>query len=240
MHFVSIKTRAQQDLQALHRVRSERVCRRTAKVNQIRGLMAEYGIIAPRGIQQLRRAIPRWLEDDANGISGAFRVLLSELQDELVSIDRLIDSCDKRIAQAVKDDPVSRRLLTLRGVGPLTASALSLTLGDGSTFQKGREFAASLGLVPRQHTTGDRVRLLGISKRGDNYLRTLLVHGARSVLRFIANRDDPLSRWLKQLSRRKHRNVVGVALANKTARVAWAMVRYDRDYESSMMVSNAT
>ena len=240
MRFVAVKSTAQQDLQALHRVRSERVCRRTAKVNQIRGLMAEFGIVAPRGIQQLRQAIPCWLEDGENGISGAFRVLLSELQEELIQMDCLVDRCDVHIAKAVKEDPVASRLSQLRGVGPLTASALSIALGDGSAFRNGREFAASVGLVPRQHSTGGRTRLLGISKRGDNYLRTLLIHGARSVLRFAPKWDDPLSRWLNQMLLRRHRNVVSVALANKTARTAWAMVRYERDYDSSMMSAAAS
>ncbi len=120
-------------------------------------------------------------------------------------------------------------------MGPLTASALSIALGDGSAFRNGREFAASVGLVPRQHSIGGRTHLLGISKRGDNYLRTLLIYGARSVVHFAPKWDDPLSRWLNQMLLRRHRNVVGVALANKTARTAWAMVRYERDYDSTMM-----
>jgi transposase len=183
MRFVAVKSVAQQDRQAAHRIREELVGQRTAKANQIRGLVGEYGIIAPKGIQQLRRALPDWLEDAGNGLTENFRVLLADLADDLRYLDERIANLDERIARGVKDDPVARRLLALRGVGPLTASALAGTLGDGTSFTKGRDFSASLGLTPRQHSTGGRDRLLGISKRGDAYLRKLLVHGARAVLR---------------------------------------------------------
>jgi transposase len=235
MRFVAVKSVAQHDTQAAHRIREELVGQRTAKANQIRGLVGEYGIIAPKGIQQLRRALPDWLEDAENGLTENFRVLLADLADDLRYLDERIANLDERIARGVKDDPVARRLLALRGVGPLTASALAGTLGDGTSFTKGRDFSASLGLTPRQHSTGGRDRLLGISKRGDAYLRKLLVHGARAVLRHASNRDDGLSRWLKAMSARKHPNVVSVALANKTARVAWAMVHNDMTYDPSLV-----
>lgn len=231
MRFVTVKSVAQQDIQAAHRIREELVSHRTAKGNQIRGLVGEYGIVAPVGIHQLRRALPDWLEDAENGLTDAFRTLLAGLAEDLRTLDDRIDHLDERIAQGVKTDPVARRLLELRGVGPLTASALAGALGDGKAFSKGRDFAASIGLVPRQHSTGGKERLLGISKRGDSYLRKLLVHGARAVLRHSANRDDGLSQWLNELSARKHPNVATVALANKTARVAWAIVHNDTDYD---------
>ena len=237
MRFVTPKTLAQQDIQSLHRVRSERVRQRTAKANQIRGLVCEYGIVAPWGIGALRRAIPLWLEDADNGLSDHFRVLLDELWQELCNLDELIERCDHRVKQLVQQDSVVARLATLRGVGPLTASALAIALGDGSAFKNGKEFAASLGLVPRQHSTGGRDHLLGITKRGDGYLRTLLVHGARSVQRFTANKDDELSSWVNELTKRKHPNVVSCALANKTARAAWAIVHYERDYEPSLIAA---
>jgi transposase len=224
MPFIAVKSVAQQDAQAAHRIREELVGQRTAKANQIRGLIGEYGIIAPVGIQQLRRALPDWLEDAGNELTEDFRALLADLAEDLRYLDDRIASLDKRIACGVRNDPVARRLLELRGVGPLTASALAGALGDGKSFTKGRDFAASLGLTPRQHSTGGKARLLGISKRGDAYLRKLLVHGARAVLRHAKDRDDGLSQWLKAMSARKHPNVVSVALANKTARVAWAMV----------------
>lgn len=180
-------------------------------------------------------ALCDWLEDAENGLTDAFRVLLAGLAEDLRYLDERIHCLDERIAQCVNEDPVARRFLALRGVGPLTASALAGALGDGQGFSKGREFAASLGLTPRQHSTGGRERLLGISKRGDSYLRKLLVHGARTVVRHVSARDDGLSRWLKALSRRKHTNVVIVALANKTARVAWAMARHDSPYDPALV-----
>ena len=237
MRFVAVKTVEQQDIQAAHRIREELVSQRTAKANQIRGLVGEYGIVAPIGIQNLRNAMPHWLEDAENGLTGEFRVLLADLADDLRHLDRRIADLDERIAQTVKADPVARRLLELRGVGPLTASALSGALGDGSAFGKGRDFAASLGLTPRQHSTGGKDRLLGISKRGDSYLRKLLVHGARAVIRHAKDRDDGLSQWLNELVARKHVNVATVALANKTARIAWAVVHNETGYDPRLAAS---
>lgn len=231
MRFVAVKTVEQQDIQAMHRIREELVCQRTAKANQIRGLVGEYGIVAPVGIQQLRGALPDWLEDAENGLTGNFRGLLADLADDLRHLDDRINRLDGQIEQTVKQDPVAQRLIKIRGVGPLIASALAGALGDGKAFKKGRDFAASLGLTPHQHSTGGKERLLGISKRGDAYLRKLLVHGARAVLRHVKDKDDGLSQWLKALSARKHVNVVTVALANKTARLAWAIVHGESDYD---------
>ena len=164
-----------------------------------------------------------------------FRTLLADLADDLRYLDDWIADLDERIEARVKNDPVARRLLELRGVGPLTASALAGALGDGTAFSNGREFAASVGLTPRQYSTGGKDRLLGISKRGDSYLRKLLVHGARAVIRHAKDRDDGLSQWLKALSARKHANNVVVALANKTARVAWAVVLNDTAYDPALV-----
>lgn len=234
MRFVAVKTVAQQDRQAAHRIREELVGQRTAKANQIRGLVGEYGVVAPVGIRQLRRAVPRWLEDAENGLTTEFRDLLADLIADLQQLDDRIDGLDLQIAGSVNQDPVARRLLELRGVGPLTASALAGALGDGTAFSKGRDFAASLGLTPRQHSTGGKERLLGISKRGDGYLRKLLVHGARAVVHHSKRRDDDLSLWLNELIARKHPNVVAVALANKTARLAWALVHNELAYDSRL------
>lgn len=234
MRFVAVKSVAQQDIQAAHRIREELVGQRTAKANQIRGLVGEYGIVAPVGIHRLRRAVPEWLESAENGLTDDFRVLLDELAEDLRYLDDRIVGLDERIAQCVKHDPVAQRLLELRGIGPLTASALAGALGDGKAFSKGREFAASLGLTPRQHSTGGKERLLGISKRGDSYLRKLLVHGARAVLRHAKHRDDALSQWLNELRARKHVNTIAVALANKTARMAWALVHNDAVYDPAL------
>lgn len=237
MRFVGVKTVKQQDIQAVHRVREELVGQRTAKANQIRGLVGEYGVIAPTGINKLRQALPQWLEDAENGLTDEFRVLLAELSNDLRHLDHRIADLDTRIEQSVKTDPAARRLLDVRGVGPLTASALAGALGDGQAFRKGRDFAASLGLTPRQHSTGGKERLLGISKRGDSYLRKLLVHGARAVIRHAKDRDDGLSQWLNALKARKHANVVTVALANKTARIAWAIVHDEASYEPMLAAS---
>lgn len=231
MRFVAVKSVAQQDVQAAHRIREELVGQRTAKANQIRGLVGEYGIIAPRGIHQLRRALSDWLEDAENGLTADFRILLADLADDLRHLDDRIAGIDERITECVKADPIACRLLDLRGVGPLTASALAATLGDGRAFSKGRDFAASLGLTPGQHSTGGKDRLLGISKRGDAYVRKLLVHGARAVLRHAKKRDDGLSLWLNALAARKHLNVTSVALANKMARIAWAVVHNETAYD---------
>lgn len=216
-------------------MRSELVGQRTAKANQIRGLVAEYGIVAPVGIGARRKALPGWLEDAENGLSDAFRTLLDGLWHDLQRLDERVEELGKSIARHAKADPIAQRLLALRGVGPLTASALAGALGDARAFSKGRDFAASLGLTPRQHSTGGRERLLGISKRGDPYLRKLLVHGARAVLRHAKDKDDALSQWANTLATCRHANVVTVALANKTARVAWAIVRNGTKYEPSLV-----
>ena len=234
MRFVTPKSVEQQDIQAMHRIREELVAQRTAKVNQIRGLVAEYGIVAPVGIHQLRRALPCWLEDAENGLTYPFRQLLNDLAEDLRYLDDRIQKLDEQIRESVQRDPVAKRLMTLRGVGPLIASALAGALGDGKAFKKGRDFAASLGLTPKQHSTGGKDRLLGISKRGDSYLRKLLVHGARAVLRHAAGKEDGLSRWLKGLASRKHTNVAVVALANKTARIAWALIYKNVDYDEAL------
>lgn len=235
MRFVAIKTVQQQDIQTMHRIRTELVGQRTAKSNQVRGLIGEYGIIAPIGIIQLRRAIPQWLEDVDNGLTMSFRSQLAQLYEDLRYLQDRVQELDDSINEAVKQDPVAQGLMVLRGVGPLTASALSGALGDAKGFKKGRDFAASLGLTPRQHSTGGKDRLLGISKRGDPYLRKLLVHGARAVIRHANKHDDSLSQWINALVARKHINVATVALANKTARIAWAVVHNDMNCDTSRM-----
>ena len=230
MRFVPVKSVTQQDIQAVHRVRSGLVRQRTAKANQIRGLVAEYGLVAPTRLGHLRRAIPCWLEDAQNGLSLQFRRLLDGLWGDLVELERRVGELDEELQALAQSDPVAQRLQQLRGVGPVTATALAAMLGTGKAFGNGREFAASLGLTPRQHSSGGKARLLGISKRGDPYLRKLLVHGARAVIRHAKDRDDRLSRWVMALVVRRHTNVATVALANKTERLAWAMVRYETDY----------
>jgi len=227
---VPVKTVAQQDQQALHRVRQLRMKHRTALINQMRGLLAEYGIAIAQGPAALRKAIPDLLEDADNGLTFNFRQLLAELHDELRMLQVSIDALTERIERAVRHDPQGRRLLEIPGVGPLTASALIAAVGEARQFRNGRQMAAFLGLVPRQHSSGGKTRLLGIHKRGDSYLRNLLVHGARSVLRNATDKPDDRSRWLMSLATRRHRNVATVAQANKTARIAWAILTSEQRY----------
>ena len=237
MRFVAVKSIAQQDIQAMHRIRAELMKRRNGKVSQIRGLVAEYGLVAPQQVGPLRAAIPAWLEDAENGLTGRFRCLLHGLWDDLQHLEQRLRELDKEIQAVADQDPVAQRLQQLRGVGPLVATALIATVGDGSQFTKGRQMAAALGLTPRQHSTGDKRRLLGITKRGDAYLRTVLIHGARAVVSQARHRDDPLSRWVTDIAKRSHTNVAAVALANKTARIAWAMLRQGTDYNPQLAVA---
>ncbi|WP_198670324.1 IS110 family transposase [Dyella sp. C9] len=207
---------------------------RTAKGNQIRGLVAEYGLVASKEISSLRQAISAWLEDADNGLSMRFRQLLDGLWRDLRMLDGRIAELDGQINEAAKADSSARRLQLLRGVGPVVATALVACVGDASQFANGRQMAASLGLTPRQHSSGGRDRLLGISKRGDAYMRSLLVHGARAMLRTAPRHDDPLSRWVTRIAARAHPNVACVAMANKTARMAWAMLRHGTDYQPAL------
>jgi transposase len=213
------------------------MCHRTAKANQIRGLVTEYGLVAPLQMASLRAAIPRWLEDAENGLTERFRALLHGLWGDLLTLDQRIETLNGDIESIAKNDPVAQRLQQLRGVGPLVATALIATVGNGDQFSKGRQMAASVGLTPRQHSSGGKDRLLGISKRGDAYLRSILIHGARSVVFQARHKEDRLSRWVTELAERRHPNVAAVALANKTVRMAWAMMNHDADYDPEFAVS---
>lgn len=231
MRFVAVKTIEQQDIQATHRIRAGLIEQLTAKSNQIRGLIAEYGLIAPKELLMLRRAIPCWLEDADNGLTVRFRRLLNGLWDDLRALDERVSELDGEIAAIAASEPAAVRLQQLRGVGPMIATALVAAIGDASQFANGRQLAASLGLTPKQHSSGGKDRLLGISKRGDAYLRTLMIHGARSALRTAKSKDDRLSQWVVRLAERSHPNVAAIAPANKTARMAWAMLRNGTDYQ---------
>ncbi len=236
MRFVAVKSIEQQDIQAVHRVRSELMTHRTAKANQIRGLVTEYGLVAPKHMSRLRGAIPHWLEDAENGLTSRFRALLHGLWEDLRRLDERVAALDSDIEIVAKTDPLARRLQQLRGVGPLVATALVASVGSGEQFSKGRQMAASVGLTPRQHSSGGKDRLLGISKRGDAYLRSILIHGARSVVGHAKHKEDRLSRWVTEISRRRHPNVAAVALANKTVRMAWAMMTTGLDYDAEFVV----
>lgn len=230
MRFVAIKTIAQQDIQAVHRIRSELVQQRTAKVNQIRGLLAEYGIVVGRRVDTLCTALPHVLEDAENGLTLDFRTLLEGLQQDLTTLDERVGDMDKKIKTLAGSNADAKRLQQIPGIGPITATALICAIGDGKQFKRGRDRAAWLGLTPRQHSSGGKDRLLGISKRGDAYLRTLLIHGARSVLKVAGQKDDPRSRWLQNLCGRRNKNIAAVALANKNARIVWALLTKQVNY----------
>ena len=230
MRFVAIKTIEQQDIQAVHRIRSELVQQRTAKVNQIRGLLGEYGLVVGQRIDVLRKALPLILEDAENGLTVDFRTLLEGLQQDLITLDQRVDDMDKKIKLLASSNEDAKRLQQIPGIGPITATALISAIGDGKQFKRGRGLAAWLGLTPRQHSSGGKDRLLGISKRGDAYLRTLLIHGARAVLKVAGNKEDPRSRWIQNLCGRRNKNIAAVALANKNARIVWALLTKKTDF----------
>jgi transposase len=233
MRFVAIKSAEQQVMQAEHRIRSRLVRARTALGNEIRGLLAEFGIVAPQGIGQLRRALPILEEDKDNGLTERFKMLLSELAEELRQIDERIDTHDKRIQANGREDDRVRRLLAIEGIGPITASALVAAVGDAAQFSCGRDLAAWVGLVPRQHSSGGKQRLGHITKGGDTYLRTLLIHGARAALNASTKKTDSRSRWIQSLATRRNRNIATVALANKNARIAWAVLCKGEEYRGA-------
>ena len=230
MRFVAIKTIEQQDIQAVHRIRSELVQQRTAKVNQIRGLLGEYGLVVGQRIDVLRKALPLILEYAENGLTIDFRTLLEGLQQDLITLDERVDDMDKNIKLLASSNEDAKRLQQIPGIGPITATALISAIGDGKQFKRGRDLAAWLGLTPRQHSSGGKDRLLGISKRGDAYLRTLLIHGARAVLKVAGNKEDPRSRWIQNLCGRRNKNIAAVALANKNARIVWALLTKKTDF----------
>ena len=231
MRFVPVKSVEQQDVQHVHRVRSQAVAHRTALVNQVRGFLLEYGIAVAKGIGQLRRRLPEVLEDADNGLSGSMRELLAELGEELRRLDERVARFNAQIREISRRTPACRRLEGIPGVGPIVSTALVAAVGDGSAFDNGRELAAWVGVVPRQRSTGGRNVLLGISKRGDQYLRSLLIHGARAALRTASRREDRRSRWAVEVQQRRGSNIATVALANKNLRTAWALLAREVEYE---------
>jgi transposase len=234
MRFVNIKNVEQQDIQLTHRIRAELMDQRNAKSNQIRGLVSEYDLVAPREMCHLRSVIPCWLEELDNGLSDRFRRLLHGVWHDLLILDQRIKALDQEIEALAANDPVAKRLQQLRGVGPMIATALLATVGDASQFNNSRQMAASLGLTPKQMSSGGKSKLLGISKRGDSYVRSLLVHGARAMIQMAKHKEDHLSLWVMRISNNRHPNIAAVALANKTVRMAWAMIRKGMDYQPEL------
>ena len=231
MRFVEIKREAQLDMQTLHRSRDRLVAERTALINQLRAVLLERGIVVPQGKRKLEHYLVALMQEQESwGLSARMRMLVADMQTQWQELDRRIAAFETEFVSFAKESDDARRLMTIPGVGVLTATALIAAIGKAETFKHGRDLAAWLGLVPRQSTTGGKPRLMGISKRGSKYLRKLLIHGARAALPHVAERDTALGRWAKELLARVHPNVAVVALANKMARICWALLRHGQHF----------
>jgi transposase len=230
MRFVAIKSEEQQAVLMVHRARALAVGKRTAQVNQIRGLLGEFGLVVPRGVGRLRRELPAILEDAENSLPALAREVLSGLLQELREADLRISAYDHQFRALAEASEPARRLMRVESIGAQTATALVATVGDPHVFRNGRGFAAWLGITPRQRSSGGKEQLGPITRQGDSYLRTLLVHGARSYLRVVDNKTDAKSDWVRRLKQRRHVNVAAVALAAKHARIAWAILAHGTEY----------
>jgi transposase len=236
MRFVPVKNIEQQAVLALHRVRQGWVKARTAQANQIRGLLSEFGLIVPQGIGHITGRVPTLLDEAKDELPGVFQELVLRLLEHFKDLDRQVNEMEHQIQSWHRANALSRRLEKIPGIGPITASALVASVGDAKNFTSGRQLAAWLGLVPKQHSSGGKTNLQGISKRGDTYLRTLLIHGARAVIRQIERKAN-VQGWLGNLLGRRNKNVAAVALANKNARIAWALLAHDRDFRSDYVAA---
>jgi len=234
MRFVPIKSVSQQDCQCLHRVREKLINNRTALVNQIRGLLAEYGIVFSKDIQNVSAKLPIILDDFDNGLSEFSRTLFQELYEDFVSLNKRVKSCETKISTLYKTDQRCQRIGAIPGIGTITATALVSAITDPGLFKNGRALSAWIGLVPRQASSGNKQVLLGITKRGDAYLRRLLIHGARSVVWHASKKEDKRSLWINQLRNRRGANKTAVALANKNARVVWALLTKELEYKEAV------
>lgn len=238
MRFVPIKSAAQLDLQAVQRMRSKLISERTGISNQLRGLLSENGIVMPKSLKVLRERLPELLENADNGLSALFRRLLHHGWQRLLRMDDEIKELDRELDRAVKQDPNCQLLMSILGYGPVVSSSFSVTVGDSTCFKRGRDVSASLGLVPRQYSTGGKPKLLGITKRGNKELRTLLVQGAKAVLRQAKGKDDPLCQWALKVSARHGSNKAAIALANKLARIGWAVLKTQTPYQPGYGLQN--
>ena len=235
MRFVPVKTVEQLDLQAIHRVRRGLISRRTGVINQIRAFLQDRGITIAAGPSVLARKLPGILSDDENRLASGMKRLIAMLQEQWLAIDEQVENLEAELRAVAEQDDACARLASIPGIGAVTATAIVAAIGDGQMFRSGRDFAAWLGLVPRQHSTSGRSTLLGISKRGNSYIRTLLIHGSRCMLRFFKNPSSAIGLWVTQLKARAHANVAAVALANKQARTAWALLTQGTFYETRPM-----
>jgi transposase len=233
MRFVELKSETQLDMQTLHRARDRLVGERTALINQLRAILLERGQTVPQGRHKLERYLAAMPEPETDtSLTPRIRQLIEDMRAEWRELDRGIAAFDSEFAAQARNNPAARRLATIPGIGVLNATALVAAVGNGQTFARGRDLAAWLGLVPRQVTTGGKPRLLGITKRGNKYLRKLLIHGARSALPGLMNSGTPLGEWLRALMKRTHKNAAVVALANKLARIVWAVLRRGEDFKT--------
>jgi transposase len=231
MRFVPVKTAEQQAVLCLHRIRAGLIKERTAAINQMRGLLAEFGLVMPQGRYAAQRYIPRILEDAENGLPMLARRLLHDVYLRLSAMNEQLLAYDRELEHLAKDSETARRLMTIPGVGAVTATAMLASVGDPKQFKNGRAFCAWLGLVPRQYTTGGKIRLGRITKRGDVYLRTLLIHGTRAVLSRLTEKPDRLSAWSRALVERRGYRRATVALAAKNARILWALMSRGTTYQ---------
>ena len=232
MRFVPVKSVEQQDMLMLHRIRQGLVKERTALANRTRGLLGEYGIVIGQGLSQVRQRLPEILEDAENQLSISARTLFAELYQRIQALDQQVKAYEVKLQAWYRTSSVCQRLGEIPGVGPITATAMAASLGDGKAFNSGRQVAAWLGIVPKQDSSGGKAKLLGISKRGDTYLRTLLIHGARSHVKAAAKKDDAQSRWVNELVKRRNANIAAVAVANKNARTIWALLTREEAYRA--------
>jgi transposase len=231
MHCVAVKSLHQQDLQMLNRVRSKAVAQRTELVSQARGLASEYGVTIPTSRAAFMRHLPLALEDAENGLTHLARFALLNVLEDIRALDERLEALAHQTAALATQNPAYERLLTVPGFGPVVAPTFLAAVGDGKQFQRGRDVSAWLGIVPKQHGTGGKVQMMRISKNGDRELRTLLIHGARAVLRWADRRNDAMSRWLLDLKARRGQARTIVALANKLARIGWAVLRGEKDFD---------
>jgi transposase len=230
MHFVAVKSEEQQAVLMVHRARSLVVANRTALVNQIRGLLGEFGVVVRPGVASLRRQLPQILQNAESGLPPLAREVLAGLLEQFRELDEHLRQYDLKIRELAQQSEPARRLMQIESIGPMTATAIVAGMGNPQVFNSGRSYAASLGLVPQQDSSGGTVRLGPITKRGDRYLRTLLVHGARAYLRVVEKKRDAKGAWARGLKQRRHVNIAAVALAAKHARIAWAMLAKGTEY----------
>jgi transposase len=232
MRYVPINTETQQELQMLHRIRQQVMTQRIALICQTRSFLGEFGLVLPEGVKAFYRGIQQVLGENPVNLAAGVLEMVLELKQQLDRLEDLLARYDARIEQAAQRDERSKRLMAVPSIGPMIATSLIAAVHDPRHFKSGRGFAANLGLTPHEHSSGGRQVLLGISKRGDRYFRTLLIHGARSALRTAEGKTDRMLVWALKLKQAKGFNVAAVALANKVARIAWALLAHDRQYQA--------